>query len=312
MRSTGLQKLETFVIGGLLLGATGCDLSEIATQRFLASAGTYFNHRPGQAFETIASGVHSFRQGFNRNLVVETTAGLVIVDPFNPQFAAALADKLRARFPGQPVHTLVYSHYHLDHVRGGALLDPGQIIGHRKLAPYWRFIDDDAAIAPPTRSIAGDQRLQIGGVRFDLLYMDLSHPDTLYAVHLPGAGVLFAPDLGFVRAVPPAGMPDMYYPGYVRALERLAARDFAHYVPSHFDTGTRADLIAYIQFLRTGRELVLRAYSRHGPVSVPGAAEHYYAEVYKPLAARYGDWLGFDEMALPFLIRNLAGGYLGY
>ena len=34
--------------------------------------------------------------------------------------------------------------------------------------------------------------------------------------------------------------------------------------------------------------------------------------IYLPLKAKYGDWAGFDEMILPFMIRNFAGAYLGY
>jgi glyoxylase-like metal-dependent hydrolase (beta-lactamase superfamily II) len=291
--------------------AGGCDLSDLATKRFLENAGAYFTHSTGSSFTELRANVYSYQRGFNRNLVLRTKAGLVVVDSFNAKFARGLAAELKRRFPGEGVHTLIYSHYHLDHVGGGAALAPANVIGHRDLKKYWRFLERDD-ILPVTREVAGDTRLNIGGVELRLLDMGLSHTDTLFAVLLPEEGVLFAPDLGFVRSLPPAGMPDMYYPGYVAALERLAALDFDLYVPSHFDTGEREDLREYLAFLKDTRALVQATFDRHGPIAEPGAAAQYYDEVYLPLKAKYGDWVGFDEMVLPFMIRNFAGVYLGY
>ena len=304
----------TLVLFGVSLLSLRCSFSDLAVNRFLENAGEYFRMRPGSHFTELRPNVFTYQKDFDRNLIVKTTAGLVIIDPFNPEFAAELAAELQQRFPGVPVHTLIYSHYHLDHVRGGAILQPGQVLGHRHLARYWQFIADpsELQILPVTRSLSGDVQLEIGGVRMQLLDMGLSHTDTLFAVHLPDAGVLFAPDLGFVRAVPPAGMPDMYYFGYIAALERLATLEFDVYVPSHFDTGKRADLIEFIAFMRYARELTDRARRNYGPVAAPSAARHYQAAVYEPLKERYGHWLGFDEMILPLLIRNFAGSYLGY
>ncbi|MCR9143720.1 MAG: MBL fold metallo-hydrolase [bacterium] len=297
--------------GVLFLNA--CDFGDVATKRFLQNASVYFSRDAGASFTRLSPDVFSYQKGFNRNLVLRTSAGFVVIDCFNPDFARGLADELRERFPGESVHTLIYSHYHLDHVRGGAELAPARVIGHRDLKKYWRFLElDRDGILPLTREINGDTRLNIGGLELRLLDMGLSHTDTLFAVHLPESRVLFAPDLGFVRSLPPAGLPDMYYPGYIAALERLAKIDFDTYVPSHFQTGKRADLREYLTFLKETRALVRKAYDRHGPIAEPGAAGHYYDEIYLPLKAKYGDWVGFDEMILPFLVRNFAGVYLGY
>ena len=287
------------------------DFSDIAAKRFLGNANQYFTLRPGQSFTELTPKVFTYQDGFNRNLAIRTRDGFVIIDSFNPEFARGLVAELERRFPGQPVHTLFYSHYHLDHVQGGAAFKPLNVVGHRNLARYWRFLDTDE-IVPTTATIAGDTTLNIGGVEIRLLDMGLSHTDTLFAFYLPAERVVFAPDLGFVRALPPAGMPDMYYFGYVAALERLAGLDFDIYVPSHFDTGRRQDLQEYVTFLRDTRQWVQTAYDRHGPITKPGVPEFYYDAVYVPLKAKYGDWLGFDEMAATVLVRNLAGTYLGY
>jgi glyoxylase-like metal-dependent hydrolase (beta-lactamase superfamily II) len=304
-----MRKINLLVLA--LAALTACSPEELAVRGLLNNANRYFALREGSSFTQLAPAVFSYQKGFDRNLVVRTRQGLIVVDPFNPEFARELAAELDRRFPGEPVHTLFYSHYHLDHVRGGGLLGPGHVVGHAKLRKYWQFLEPDD-ILPLTRTIQGDLSLEIGGVRIELLDMGLSHSDTLYAFYLPEAKLLFAPDLGFVRAVPPAGMPDMYHFGYVAALDRLATLDFEIYVPSHFDTGTKQNLIEYIDFVRESRRLVMDAFRAHGPIAEDGAPAKYFEAVYVPLRKRYGHWLGFSEMAAPLMLRNFAGAYLGY
>lgn len=50
------------------------------------------------------------------------------------------------------------------------------------------------------------------------------------------AGVVYAPDMMFVKALPPFDFPDFYYPGYIRALDRLILLNAAHYAPSLIPT----------------------------------------------------------------------------
>ena len=68
---------------------------------------------------------------------------------------------------------------------------------------------------PPTRLIAGDTVLTIGGVEIRALYMGLSHTDTLYAFHLPAERLVIGGTQAISRSLYgsliPRGMSAEFY-----------------------------------------------------------------------------------------------------
>jgi glyoxylase-like metal-dependent hydrolase (beta-lactamase superfamily II) len=213
--------------------------------------------------------------------------------------------------PRVPVRLMIYSHHHLDHVRGGAVLGAREILAHEKCAAAWKdFPVDD--IAPPTRTISGDETLTIGGVEIRMLYLGRSHSDTLYAFLLPGERLAYTPDLAFKRAFPPGGMPDYYTPGFLAALKRVDALDFDIFVPSHFDAGTHADFTEFATFFLDVNTRATAEVANRGWPQDAAAGEALFLAVYEPMRERYRDWHGFAEMAMPTLIRQITGAALGY
>ena len=155
--------------------------------------------------------------------------------------------------------------------------------------------------------------LNLGGVEVEFLYMPHSHSQTLYGFHVPEARVVYAPDMMFVRAVPPFDFPDFYYPGYVRALDRLIALEADHYIPSHLDPGTRQDLIDFRNMTATFHETVRAELAKHDYHAADGAAlRRSVKAAYDKLEPEYGDWHGFNEMFIPKFGRHWGGTYLGY
>src|SRR5262249_1261047 len=149
----------------------------------------------------------------------------VVVDPFNREAATILKRELAKIAPNQPVRTLFYSHYHLDHVVGGSALEPQEVVAHRKCPEYWADLADTRAasdIMKPTVLIDGDREMTIGGTTIQLLYLGRTHTDTLYAFYLPREKVLYTTDLALIRTLFPIGGPDMYAPGIMKQLDRLA------------------------------------------------------------------------------------------
>jgi glyoxylase-like metal-dependent hydrolase (beta-lactamase superfamily II) len=69
------------------------------------------------------------------SLIYVTPAGVVLVDPINPGFAAWLKTELDARFPGKPVRYIIYSHSHWDHVGGAAVFADSHphIVGQERI-----------------------------------------------------------------------------------------------------------------------------------------------------------------------------------
>ena len=277
---------------------------------------TYFepyNATPA-SLDQVSGPVYAFTYGFTRAMVIDTPDGLAIFDTFDAKFVAQLEEALAAQFPGKPVKWVVYSHNHLDHVRGSAGLGAEEVIGHKSVnqfvADWPKSISDFAAV---NRPVEGDVTLKLGGIEVDFLYMPHSHSQTLYGFHVRGADVVFAPDMMFVRAFPPFDFPDFYYPGYVRALDRLIAVDAAHYIPSHLGEGTRQDLVDFRNMTATFHETVRTELAGSDYFAADGAAMRRGLQAaYDKLEPEYGDWHGFNEMFVPKFGRHWGGVYLGY
>jgi len=277
----------------------------------------YFSHfdyiKP--ALYRVSGPVYAFEKGFTRSLVLRTPEGVAVFDTFSKEHTKAMADAIAKEFPGEKVRWVVFSHNHLDHVRGSAALTGAEVIGHTEvntLVGDWKDIATD--VAPVARTIEGDQTLVLGGIEVQALYMPFSHSHTLYGFHMPSAGVVFAPDMMFVKMVPPFDFPDHYYPGYIRALDRLIALNAAHYVPSHGDRGDHAALVAFRNMTVDFQTAVREEFVARGvelAVDGPQAREVLRA-VYAKLQPKYGDWHGFDAMFVPKFGRHLGGSYLGY
>lgn len=307
-----MKNIFLMLLAAVIASAAGCKGFVLKT--VMTTVEPYF-HGPGidgTKFERVSDKVYTYRWNWYRNLVIVTDAGLVVIDPMNAEMATALKKELDRALPGKKVHTLIYSHYHLDHTRGGAALAPAEVIAHEKCPGYWKAYEHQDVLAP-TRLIAGDTRLDIGGVEIRALYLGLSHSDTLYAFHLPSEKLVFTADLGLVRTVEPVGVPDRYAPGYLAALNRVAALDFEIFIPSHFGYGTKQDLIDWRDMLEDGRELARKALREAGSLGTRNnQMAKYFNTVYYPMREKYGDWHGFNEMFILNLVRDIEGEMLGH
>lgn len=265
-------------------------------------------------FERISQNVYSFRKGMSRGLIVDTDQGLAVFDTFSETYATALKAVLSQRFPGKRVHWVFYSHHHLDHIRGASVLEPQEIIGHRDINALLDDWPQASDIARVTRPMDGDVDITLGETKVRLLYMPHSHSSTLYGFYVPAARVVFAPDMMFRETLPPFGLPDWYYPGYVRALDRLIALDAKDYVPTHFGRGDLADLVRYRTFIVDFHTVVSKTVLARGrsPVDSGEQARQMMDEAYSELEPKYGRWHGFYSMFVPHFAREIGGAYLGY
>lgn len=307
-----MKKVILVVFAAVLLSAASCRSFILKT--VMTTVEPYF-HGPGidgTQFEQLTDKVYTFRWNWYRNLIIVTDAGLVVIDPMNAEMSSALKRELDQKFPGTKVHTLIYSHYHLDHTRGGAALAPIDVIAHEKCPAYWKEFEHQDVLEP-TRYITGDTTLNIGGVEIQALYLGLSHTDTLYAFHLPSERLVFTADLGLVKSVAPVGVPDRYAPGYLAALNRLAALDFDIFVPSHFGHGSKQDLIDWRDMTEDGRRLAREAIQKTGSFGTRDSQmTNYFDTVYYPMREKYGSWHGFNEMFILNMVRDIEGEALGH
>ncbi len=306
-----LTALAITACSGLNAALSG---SPFVLKTVVGTVDPYF-HGPGidgTRFEKITDRIYTYQWNWYRNIVIVTEVGLVVIDPMNGEMSSALSKELAKHFPGVKVDTLIYSHYHLDHTGGGAALSPTHVIAHEKCPTYWNAVEH-TTVLEPTRYIAGDTTLIIGGVEIRALYMGLSHTDTLYAFHFPSERLLFTADLGLVRTMAPDGVPDRYAPGYLAAMNRLLTLDFDTFVPSHFGYGNKQDLADWRDMMESGRKLAHEAIRSAGSVGLrEDQMGKYFDAVYYPMREKYGHWHGFDQMFVLNIVRDLIGEALGH
>jgi len=280
----------------------------------------YFNHPTsvGSALTRLTERVLTFNWYFDRAIVIVTNDGLVVNDPFNRTLTTELVRSLHDAGIEPVCHTVLYSHFHLDHVRGAAVLEPRHVFAHRKCPDYWKDFEPDstAEVLAPTDLIEGDTSLTIGGVGIELLDVGLSHTDTLFVIHIPSEGILYAPDTVGIGVFLPTGGIALYSPGYFRALERMAELDFDTFVGSHFGWGTKAQFLEAVEHQQDIRDWVRLALARyHG--NIPPFQDRrrllaIYDEVHRKIKDKYGELHGYDTQALYAIITTVTAEYVGY
>jgi alkyl sulfatase BDS1-like metallo-beta-lactamase superfamily hydrolase len=199
---------------------------------------------------------------FGNATAIRTEAGLVLVDTGSRETASQTFAALR-RWDDRPVHSVVYTHGHIDHSWGARLLDQEadakgrtrpRIIAHRNV--LYRFERYDATHGlnsivmgrqfnqPGYTFPEGHRRpdavyddaltLTIGGVRIELFHGRGETDDATF-VWLPDERVLISGDF-VIWVLPNAGNPrkvQRYAPEWAAALRRMLALKPAALVPGH-------------------------------------------------------------------------------
>jgi glyoxylase-like metal-dependent hydrolase (beta-lactamase superfamily II) len=181
-------------------------------------------------------------QGFISNAgFVVTKAGVVVFDALGtPPLGDALLKEIR-RVTRQPVRRVIVSHYHADHYYGlQAFKRAGaEIWAHRAVEAYLRsdapraraderratlgpWVDDTLQIVAPDRYLDGDVRFDLGGVRFEVLYVGPAHTAEDLMLNVREDGVSFVGDLIFAGRIPFVGDADSR--AWIAAIDRVLAR----------------------------------------------------------------------------------------
>src|SRR3954468_3143066 len=185
---------------------------------------------------------------------IPTADGLVLIDAGGMLLAPRAHEDLR-RLSDDPVHTVVYTHGHVDHVMGAALLGDGvQVVAHERVpARFERYrrtrgwnaainrrqfglaeLEWPAEFREPDRTFHDALDLDGGGVRLELRHARGETDDHLYA-WLPDRGVLFCADY-FTWSLPNAGNPQkaQRYPvEWAAALRAMTSLGAELAVPGH-------------------------------------------------------------------------------
>jgi glyoxylase-like metal-dependent hydrolase (beta-lactamase superfamily II) len=203
-------------------------------------------------------------------VLFETDAGLVLVDTGMGPAGPAILDAMR-QVSDAPLHTIIYTHGHVDHAYGTwALVEAGpngglpEIISHDDLPkrferymrlrgsisrymsqPEYQLPATPDDVVYPTRTFADRLELEIGGETFVLQHREGETDDQLY-VWVPGRRVLASADYyqGFLPNAGNGKRVQRNVEEWAVALREMAALEPAVLLPAHGEAMTDASEIA--------------------------------------------------------------------
>jgi glyoxylase-like metal-dependent hydrolase (beta-lactamase superfamily II) len=215
--------------------------------------------------------------------VLETDEGLVMIDTGLPTDADAVHAAIRDRFDA-PLHTVVFTHGHLDHAFGlGRLIEDGErprIVAHENVVrrfhdyqrlaranalvnkrqwqlpimPWWPSTDEE--FCWPTDTYGDSLELVVGGERFECRHGKGETDDHTW-VWMPDRAAIASGDF-FCMTMPNCGNPNKvqrYPEEWADADEEMAALGAELLLPGHGDPirgaeAIRRGLLEQAEFLR--------------------------------------------------------------
>lgn len=203
-----------------------------------------------------------FVTAFGNGVVFRTSEGLVLIDGGGTGWAPRVHAAIR-RWSDLPVHTVVYTHGHADHVRGVEPFDAEAdeagrprptVIAHRAIlrrfdtyartVDYRRIVNNrqfgtglhgkETPFRPPDVTYHDRLDLDVGGLRMELRHA-WGETDDHTTIWLPDRRLLCCGDL-FIWAAPNAGNPQkaLRNPAtWAAALRELAALGAEEMLPGH-------------------------------------------------------------------------------
>ena len=207
-------------------------------------------------------GDHAFVAAFSNVAAFSTVDGMVLVDTSSPFLAGRVHDVLR-EWRGDPLHTAVFTHGHIDHVFGVERYEadardrgapPPRVVAHEAVPPRFdRYIATAGYNTDINRRQFGIDRLEwptdyrypdetyrealaldIGGIRFELRHARGETDDHTW-VWMPEARILCTGDL-FIWASPNCGNPQKvqrYAKDWAVALRTMADLGAETLLPGH-------------------------------------------------------------------------------
>ena len=246
-------------------GAFGGSFSRaIATDIFNASEEGIADARRLSRIEAVAPNTWIIYMPLVNVVVFETDEGLVLVDA-GMAAAGPVIRELIASVTDAPIHTIIYTHCHVDHAYGTWALmdDEPHIVAQADLpACFDRYIELPGSLAKymgqpvqslptspedlfyPTQVFRGEMTLTVGGEDFVLRARRGETEDQLY-VWVPGRRALATADYyqGFLPNAGNGKRVQRYPEEWAAALREMAAEEATLLLPAHGEVLTDPALI---------------------------------------------------------------------
>lgn len=261
----------------------------------LAGVGFYlYSQVSALTSRKITDDVHMI-SGLGGNVtVLRTGDGAVIVDSMTFRMQGERIRKLAEELAGEPVRTIINTHYHLDHTHGNPAFEAGtRIIATHQTAEYLKRCDAEhfeGVPGFPTELIDSETEITIGSKTLRIFTPGRAHTGGDLAVLIVEDDVLAAGDLFFNKYYPNI---DLEADGSVQlwpeALDYLAVIGATHVIPGH---GEPSDVAGMNQF----RDFIIEladAATAHADKTAEDASKAIELK---------GD-AGYEELGVPLIFR---------
>ena len=195
----------------------------------------------------IAENIYRLQNNFHYSMVVVTDEGAVVTDPINADAALWIRSEV-AKLTDKPVTHLIYSHSHLDHASGGAILAAGAEVIAQANAP------SDIDGVKPTKRFDDTHEFAVGDKQFELTWLGPGHGEDLIAVVVRPDNVAFITDVASPKRLPWRNMGGANVDDWISQIEKIESLDFEIFAPAHGDMGVKSDATdvrVYMEELKT-------------------------------------------------------------
>ncbi len=204
----------------------------------------------------VSSNVWMIRMPIVNCTLIETSDGLVLVDTGMKPAGPALLSAIRS-ISNKPIHTIIYTHGHVDHCYGTwALIEAGEkpeIIAHKNLGKrFRRYImlresiakymsqpaiqlpNDSTDMVWPTVYFEDELTFEIGGIKFELKHYNGETDDQLF-VWLPEKKIMISADYyqGFLPNAGNGKRVQRDVESWIGAIKAMAELKPDILIPSH-------------------------------------------------------------------------------
>ena len=262
-------------------------------------------------YQPVRDNIWTASEGIYRTIFLEGNTGCIAFDTFGtPGTARAYQQAIGRVFPKKPVHTIVYSHEHLDHCGYAADLAPeAKIIAHDYANQVIVGRQSSGQLA--AHEIFANERTsyEIDGCYFELIYPGHTHGDGNIAAWFPQSKTVFMVDT-VADGVGYTTLMDWHLTHYVPVMKRFLSLDWDLWVPGHFWPITRPRFIQILDYWERmfdfGQQAIIDGVDPHNWEGL----NKYTDEKLGPL---YGDEFRYHEYGAMNLYRYmqeyLTGGW---
>ncbi len=262
-------------------------------------------------YQPVRDNIWTASEGIYRTIFLEGNRGCIAFDTFGtPGTAGAYQQAIGRVFPKKPIHTIVYSHEHLDHTGYAADLAPqADIIAHDYANQVILGRKSDGQLAAQDTFIEERKSYNIDGCYFELIYPGLTHGDGNIAAYFPESKTVFMVDT-VADGVGYTTLMDWHLTHYVPVMKRFLSLDWDIWVPGHFWIITRPRFIEILDYWERmfdfGQQAVIDCVDPHDWEGL----NKYTDEKLGPLYSKEFRYYEYGAMNLSrFMQEYLTGGW---